>query len=147
MTFIKTDSMKSITQLLSTLGRWTIAVLLCVSATAFIWQSPIFSSAAMAAPHAPALATMDAGDKIKQDNKYFVQKTADKVKEAAHSNADRVADASDHKGGFFSSKARRDVARIDKRANEDATRTQRAIDKNINSAERVVDDIKDTFKK
>lgn len=145
--FIRTDSMKPITQLFSALGRWTVAVLLCVSAIAFIWQSPIFShSAAWAIPNSPVIATMEGGDKIKQDNKSFVRDAAEKVKETANKNADRVERASDGKGGFFARKAERDVARIEKRANEDAARTQRAIDKNVNAAERVVDDIKDAFK-
>lgn len=139
--------MKLIPQLLSGLGRWAVATLLCISATALVWQTPFFSnSAANAAPNMQMIATKDVGDQIKKDNKSLVQDAADKVKEAANTNADRVDQATDGKGGFFNRKAQRDVARIEKRANEDAARTQKAIDRNVNAAERVVDDIKDTFK-
>jgi hypothetical protein len=139
--------MKSITKLLAAMGRWTVVVLLGVSAIAFTWQGTFFSStAAMAAP-APMViaATTDAGDQIQRDNKNFVRGAAEKVKETANKNANRVEQATGNNGSFVERKAQRDAARIEKRANEDAARTQKAIDNNVNAVERTVDKIKDAF--
>jgi len=141
--------MKSTTNLLAAMGRWAVTVLFCVSAIAFTWQGAFFSNtAAMAAPGTLVIAARtDAGSQIQRDNKNFVQEAAEKVKEAANSNANRVEDATDNNGSFVERKAQRDAARVERRANEDAARTQRAIDDNVNAVERAVDNIKDVFSK
>jgi hypothetical protein len=137
--------MKSITNLLATVGRWAVTTLFCVSAIAFVWQGAFFSNTtAMAAPSA-LIATTDAGDQIQRDNKNFVRNAAETVKDAARSNANRVDQSTDN-GSPIGRKAQRDAARIQQRANEDADRTQRAIDNNVNAVERAVDNIKDVFK-
>ena len=137
--------MKSITKVLSTVGRWAATALFCVSAVALAWQGAFFSnSTAMAAPHMTLIATADAGD-VKRENKSFVRDAAEKVKETANKNASRVEEATDHDSNFIERKAQRDTARIEKRADEDAARTQKAIDNNVNAFERAVDSIKDAF--
>jgi hypothetical protein len=146
--FAKTVSMKSISKLLSTVSRWAMAALFCVSLSAFVWQGAFFSStAAMAAPEPLVIAATDAGDQIQRDNKNFVRGAAEKVKETANKNANRVERATGDNDSFVERKAQRDAARIEQRANEDASRTQRAIDNNVNAVERVVDNIKDAFSK
>lgn len=140
--------MKSITKLLATLGRWAVAVFVCLSAIVFVWQGTFFSSTrAMAAPGTLVIAATDAGEQIQRDNKNFVQDAAEKVKEAANKNADRVERATGNDGSFVERKAQKDAARIEKRANEDAARTQKAIDNNVNAVERTIDNIKDAFSK
>lgn len=137
--------MKSITKVLSIIGRWTATALFCVSAIALAWQGAFVSNAtAMAAPHTTLIAAVDAGD-VKRENKSFVRDAAEKVKETANKNASRVEQATDHDSNFIERKAQRDTARIEKRADEDAARTQKAIDDNVNAFERAVDGIKDAF--
>lgn len=139
-------SMKSVTKLFATLGRWTIAVLFCVSAIAFVWQSTFLSSTvAIAAPNTPVIAAVtDTGSEIQRENKSFVRDAAEKVKETANKNANRVERATDN-DSLIERKAQRDANRIEKRANEDASRTQKAIDDNVNAVERTIDNIKDAF--
>jgi len=137
--------MKSVTKLLTTLSRWSVVALLCMSAIAFAWQAPFLTDGtAVAARVTPVPAAMDAGDKVKRDNKNFVDNAADKVKEAANKNANRV-DRSTDTNSAVERKAQRDAARIEKRADEDAARTKRAIDDNVGAVERTVDKIKDAF--
>lgn len=138
--------MKSITKLFSAVGRWTVTVLLCISAIAFVWQGAWFSdTAALAVPGVNIIATTDAGGQVKRENKNFVRDAAEKVKETANKNANRIEEATDNNGSYVERKAQRDAARIEKRANEDADRTQRAIDRNVGVVERTVDSIKDAF--
>lgn len=133
-----------ITKPLSTLGRWVVTALFCVSAIAFVWQGAFVSNTAAIA--APALiATTNTGAQVKQENKSFVRDAAEKVKETANKNASRVEDATDNSANPIQRKAQRDVARIEKRADEDAARTQKAIDNNVNAVERAVDSIKSAF--
>ncbi|HIK17928.1 MAG TPA: hypothetical protein IGS53_21930 [Leptolyngbyaceae cyanobacterium M33_DOE_097] len=137
--------MKSVTKLLATLGHWSVTALLFVSAIAFTWQAPFLTNdIAVAARVTPVVAAMDAGDRVKRDNKNLVDNAADKVKEAANKNANRV-DRSTDTNGAVERKAQRDAARIEKRADEDAARTKRAIDDNVGAVERTVDKIKDAF--
>ncbi|NJN59455.1 MAG: hypothetical protein HC879_19165 [Leptolyngbyaceae cyanobacterium SL_5_9] len=140
--------MKPINHLLAAMGRWAVTVLFCVSAITFTWQGTFLSNTtAMAVPGTLVIAaTTDTGSQIQRDNKSFVQEAAEKVKDAANSNANRVDDATDN-GSFIGRKTQRDAARIERRANEDADRTQRAIDNNVNAVERAVDNIKDVFSK
>ena len=134
-------------------GRFVATTLLCLSACAFIWQSPYFSSTvAMAEPALNAIASSDVGDQVQEKAskdagraKNFIRDTADKVKETANKNASRVEDATDNNGSFVERKAKRDAARIEKRANEDAARTEKAVDNTKNAVERTVDKIKDAF--
>jgi uncharacterized protein YhaN len=133
----------------STVARWMVAALLCVSAMTFVWQGVWFSdSAALAEPTATLIASSnDVQEKAREDagrTKSFVRETADKLERTAYKNADRVDDATDN-GSAISRKAQRDAARIEKRAEEDAARTQKAIDNTKNVVERAVDNIKDTF--
>jgi hypothetical protein len=139
--------MKSMIKLLAAVRHWVVTILFCVSAIAFTWQAPFpLNTTAIAAPRALVIAaTTDAGDQVQRDNKNFVQDAAEKVKEAARSNANRVEDATDSNGSFVERKAQRDAARIEQRANQDAARTQRAIDNNVNAVERAVDNVKDIF--
>ena len=132
-----------ITKPLSTLGRWVVTALFCVSAIAFVWQGAFVSNTTAMA--APALIATDTGAQVKQENKSFVRDAAEKVKETANKNASRVEDATDGSANPIQRKAQRDVARIEKRADEDAARTQKAIDNNVNAVERAVDSIKSAF--
>jgi len=145
MSLVITISMKSITKLLSTVGRWTATALFCVSAIAFVWQGAFFSHAtAVAAPGISVIASTDAGNQIKRENKGVVRDAAEAVKETANKNANRVEQATDN-GSYIERKAQRDAARIEKRANEDSDRTQKAIDNSVGVVERAVEGIKDAF--
>ncbi|ACK71769.1 conserved hypothetical protein [Gloeothece citriformis PCC 7424] len=133
------------TKLLPTLKRWSVALIVCVAAIAALWGGTFNdSTSAMAAPDTLVIATTDTGDEIQRDNKNFVRDAAEKVKETANKNANRVERATDD-DSFIQRKAQRDAARIEKRANEDAARTQKAIDDNVNAVERTIDNIKDVF--
>jgi hypothetical protein len=136
---------------LSTLGRWLATALFCVSAIAFVWQGAFFANtAAMASPTTNLIA--DAGAKVQgkasEDagrTKGFVKDTTGKLKETARKNAAKVDNATDV-GSPIGRKAKKDAARIEKRANEDSARTQNAIDKTKNAVEKTVDGIKDAFR-
>ncbi len=131
------------TKSLSRLGRVLAIAFLCVTAFAFGWQGSFLSN------H-QALAG-DAGNAIKgkvnndtSRAKNFVRDAADKVEDAASSNANKVDRATDG-GNFVERKARRDAARIHKRAEEDASRTEKAIDNTKNAVKGTVDNIKKAF--
>ncbi|WP_013334570.1 hypothetical protein [Gloeothece verrucosa] len=132
--------MKSITSFFATLKRWTVAVMVCVCALALVWGSTYNGNLI-------AIAGTETGNKIQQENKNFVKDAADKVKETAAKNAQRVEKATDNDGSFLERKAKRDAARIEKRADEDAQRTQKAIDNNVNAVERTIDNIKNALSK
>ncbi len=142
------------TKQLSTVKRWMATTLFCMLAIAFVWQGAFFSNtSAMADPAATLIASSDAGDKVQEKTskdagraKNFIDDTADKVKDAAKSNASKVDQATDG-GSFVERKAKRDAATIQKRANEDASRTKEAVDNTKNVVERTVDNIKDAFGK
>ncbi len=141
-----------LTKRLSTLGRFLATILICVSAIALGWNF-VFSSnaAAIAAPAANAIASADAGDRVKgaadevaKGSKNFIRDTEDKVKQTANKNAAKV-DRADDEGTFVEGKAKRDRNRIEQRAEEDAARTQKAVDNNMNAVKRTVDNIKGAF--
>lgn len=136
--------MKSISNLVATMGRWAVAALFSVCAFAFVWQGNFVGNTTAVAAPSNALIATSAGE-IKKDNKNFVDNAAEKVKETARKNADRVEDASGNDSNVTERKAERDVARIEKRADEDAARTKDAIDNNVNAIERTIDNIKDAF--
>ncbi|MBN3879839.1 MULTISPECIES: hypothetical protein [unclassified Nostoc] len=139
---------------LSTVKRWMATALFCMLAIAFVWQGAFFSNtSAMADPAATLIASSDAGDRAQDKasrdagrTKNFIDDTADKVKDAAKSNASKV-DQSTENGSFAERKAKKDAATIQKRANEDASRTKEAVDNTKNVVERTVDSIKDAFGK
>lgn len=139
---------------LSTVKRWMATALFCMLAIAFVWQGAFFSNtSAMADPAATLIASSDAGDRAQEKasrdagrTKNFIDDAADKVKDAAKSNASKVDQSTDN-GSFIGRKAKNDAATIQKRANEDASRTKEAVDNTKNVVERTVDNIKDAFGK
>lgn len=145
--------LKFFTKGLSTVGRWIVTTVFCLSAIAFVWQGAFFSNtAAMAEPAANLIAEADVGDRVQgkasEDAgraKNFIRDTADKVKRTANKNAERVEQATDDNGSFFERKAKRDRDRIEQRADEDSARTQKAVDNTKNAVKRTVDNIKDAF--
>jgi hypothetical protein len=132
------------------LGRWVATTLFCLSAITFVWQGAFFAdNSAMAAPI--SIASRDAGDKVKdkaedvaKGSKNFIRDTKDKVKDAASSNAKKVENSTDT-NSTVESKAKSDRDTIFKRADEDAARTEKAVDKSMNAVERTVENIKDAF--
>jgi hypothetical protein len=138
----------------STVKRWMATTLFCMLAIAFVWQGAFFSNtSAMADPAATLIASSDAGDRAQDKatrdagrTKNFIDDTADKVKQAAKSNANKVDQSTDN-GSFVERKAKKDAATIQKRANEDASRTKEAVNNTKNAVERTVDNIKDAFGK
>lgn len=134
----------------STVKRWIVTTLFCLSAIAFFWQGAFPTFSAMATPNATLIAA-DLGDQVQEKTsedagraKSFIRDTADKVEETARKNAKRVDEATDD-DSFIEGKAKRDAARIEKRAEEDAARTQKAVDNTKNVIERTVDSIKDAL--
>jgi hypothetical protein len=143
--------LNSFTQLLSTVGRWMAATVLCLSAMTFVWQGAFFSNTAAMASPAVNIAAADAGDAVQEKAskdagraKNFIRDTEEKVKETAKTNAAKVDRASDD-GSLVERKAKKDAATIEKRASEDSARTQKAVDNTKNAVERAVDSIKDVF--
>jgi hypothetical protein len=139
----------------SSVGRWVITTLFCLSAIAFVWQGAFFSNtSAIAAPATNSLIAADMGDRVRdkasetaEGSKNFIQDTKNKVERTAKKNAERVDRATDsNNGGFFERRARKDAARIEKRAEEDAARTQKAVDKSMNAVKRTADNVKDAVK-
>ncbi len=145
--------LNSLMKRLSTVGRFLATTLFCVSAIAFIWQGAFFTNTvATAAPAVNLMASADLGDQVKQKTsedagraKNFIRDTADQVEQTAKKNAARVEQATDDNGSFVERKAHRDAARIEQRSEEDAARTQKAVDNTKNVVERTVDKIKDAF--
>ncbi|AVH72828.1 hypothetical protein [Nostoc sp. 'Lobaria pulmonaria (5183) cyanobiont'] len=143
-----------VTKQLSTLKRWMATTLFCMLAIAFVWQGAFFSNtSAMANPTGTLIAYDDAGDKVQEKTskdagraKNFIDDTADKVKDAAKSNASKVDQSTDNDSPI-GRKAKKDAATIQKRANEDASRTKEAVDNTKNVVERTVENIKDAFGK
>jgi len=135
---------------LSTVGRWMATTLFCLSAIAFVWQSAFFANnSAMASP--TLVAARDAGDTVKEKaedvakgSKNFIRDTKEKVQDAASSNAKKVEKSTDSDSAV-EGKAKSDRDTIYKRSEEDAARTEKAVDKSMNAVERAVDSIKDAF--
>lgn len=135
---------------LSTVGRWMATTLFCLSAIAFVWQGAFFANnSAMASP--TLVAARDAGDTVKEKaedvakgSKNFIRDTKEKVQDAASSNAKKVEKSTDSDSAV-EGKAKSDRDTIYKRSEEDAARTEKAVDKSMNAVERAVDSIKDAF--
>ncbi|KJH70571.1 hypothetical protein [Aliterella atlantica] len=142
--------LNNFTKQLSTLGRWVATTVFCFSAIAFVWQGGFFvDNSAMASP--TLVASRDAGDKVKdaaddvaKGSKNFIRDTKDKVEDAASSNARKV-DKSTGDDAVAERKAKSDRDTIYDRAEEDASRTEKAVDKSMNAVKRTVDNIKDAF--
>ena len=120
--------------------------LFAVLTMASLWLS---TPATIAAPIVLADAGSKAQAKVSEDTsstKSFVRDVKDKVKDAAKSNAAKVDRATDG-DNVFARKAKSDAATIEKRANEDADRTQKAIDTSKNVVEKTIDGIKEAFGK
>lgn len=142
------------TKQLSTVGRWIATTLFCVSAIAFGWQGAFLpNTAAIAGPVTNLIASADVGDQVQGKTsedagraKNFIRDTADRVERTAKKNAARVEDATDDNGSLVEGKAKRDAARIEERSEQDAARTQKAVDNTKNAVDRTVDSIKDAFR-
>ena len=138
------------TKQLSTLGRWIATSLFCLSAIAFVWQGAFFAdNSAMASP--TLVAAREAGDKVKdkaddvaKGSKNFIRDTKAKVEDAASSNAKKV-DKSTGDDSVAERKAKSDRDTIYNRAEEDAARTEKAVDKSTNAVKGAVEKIKDAF--
>jgi hypothetical protein len=88
---------------LSTVGRWIATTLLCLSAIGLIWQGAFFSNPiAMAMPTANLIASADAGD--------------------------RVQDAADEVAGRSKNFIRDTANRVERTANQNATKVDQADD-------------------
>lgn len=148
-----TFTLNYFTKRLSTVGRWLVTTLFCLSAFTFLWQGAFLSNTtAMAAPSVNLIASADAGDQAKgkasEDAgraKNFIEDTKQNVKETANKNADRVARSTDETDSFVERKAKRDRDRIEQRADEDAARTEKAVDNTKNAVQSAIDSIKDVF--
>lgn len=143
--------LNSFTKQFSVAGRWIAAALLFVCATAFAWQGAFLAdTTATAAPQGTLIAA-DLGNEVKsgtedakRSNKNFVRDVKNKVQDAAQSNADKVQDTLGDDNAI-GRKAGKDAKRIVNRAEEDASRTQKAIDKNLGAVKGVVDKVKDAL--
>lgn len=134
-----------------TAKRWIASTVLCLAMVVLFWQGSVLTAeAAIALPHSAVLATSNldkAQDKAQRDaasTKDFVRDAANKVEKTARQNADRVDQATDG-SNFLARKAQRDAGRIEQRAEQDAARTQDAIDDTKNVFERAVDNVKEAF--
>jgi hypothetical protein len=144
--------LNSFTKCLSIAGRWMATALFFVSAIAFVWQGAFFAnSAAMAAPHGTLIAA-DLGDQVKGKtmeetgrSKNFVRDTKNQLERTAKNNAERVEDALGDDDNAITRKAKRDADRIVQRSEEDASRTQKAIDNTRSGVKGIVDNIKDAL--
>lgn len=137
--------LNSFTKRLSIAGHWIAATVLFVCATAFAWQGAFLANtAAMASPHGTLIAaSLDkdanhAAEETKRSNKSFVETVKEKVQDAAQSNAEKVQDTLGDDNPI-SRKAGRDAKRIVNRSEEDASRTKKAIDTNVNKAKDAAD--------
>jgi hypothetical protein len=127
---------------IATLKRSIAAVLLCLFAFAFTWQSSLLSNTS---------ALADIGDRAEQKasqdasgTKSFIDDAKSLVKEAANDNAAKVDRATDE-DSFIENKAKRDANRIEQKANKDAARTKEAVDSSKNVFESAIENIQDTF--
>lgn len=128
---------------IATLKRSIAAVLLCLFAFAFTWQSSLLSNTSALAE----LYRDRAEQKASQDasgTKGFIDDAKSFVKEAANDNAAKVDRATDE-DSFIENKAQRDANRIEQKANKDAARTKEAVDESKNIFESAIENIQDTF--
>ncbi|HEY9623094.1 MAG TPA: hypothetical protein V6C78_22250 [Crinalium sp.] len=134
----------------STVSNWIAKALFSLVAVALLWQGAfLFDTTAVAAP-SPVLATsaanhaQNATDEVRDRSKDLIQDTKRKVERTANRNASKV-DQADDNGSFVERKAQRDRDRIQQRAEEDAARTERAVDDSTNAVKGLVDKVKDAF--
>lgn len=134
-----------------TAKKWIASTVLCLAMVTLFWQGSVLTNeTAIALPHSAVLATSNfdkAQDKAQRDaasTKDFVRDAANKVEKTARQNADRVDQATDG-SNILARKAQRDAGRIEQRAEQDAARTQAAIDETKNVFERAIDGVKDAL--
>lgn len=137
-----------LTSKLVSIGRWVATAVLCLSVTFGFFGNNI----AIAANQNPTLIASnmagEAKDKAREDaqnTKGFIENVKDQVQRTASNNADRVEDATDGSGNFLERKANTDAVTIQKRAEEDASRTKNAVDATKNAVKGAINNIKDTF--
>lgn len=130
---------------------WMAKALFALFTIALIWQSPLpLHTTAMATP-IPLLATnaanqvQGAADEIRDRSKNLIRGTKKNVEKTAHRNAAKV-DQADDNGSFVERKAQRDRNQIEQRAEEDAARTERAVDDSMNAVKGAMENIKDAFR-
>jgi alpha-beta hydrolase superfamily lysophospholipase len=133
-----------------TISFWVNKAVLSMVAIALIWQS-VFMSSSIALP-IDSIATMNMKQSVEQKadkdadrTKDFVQDTKTAVQKTAQKNAKRVEQATNGKGNLLEERAKKDAVRINVRAEQDAARTQDAIDDTKTAIERTVEGIKDAF--
>lgn len=142
--------LQNCTEALSAVKRWVTGALLGLLAISLIWQSSLgLNTSAMAAPATLIAAnaadhTQGAADDVRAKSKNLIRDTKAKVEKTANRNASKV-DQADDEGSFVERKARRDQARILKRAEEDAARTERAVDKSMNAVKGAAKNVKDAL--
>ncbi len=135
------------------LNNWTKRIaktLFALVAIALMWQSSLFlNPAAMAAPTV-LMTTNAAGhvegaaDEVRNRSKDFIRDTKHNVEKTANRNAAKV-DESNDTGSYAERKAQRDRDRIERRAEDHAARTEKAVDDSMNAVKGVVENIKDAF--
>jgi hypothetical protein len=110
---------------------WLTKTLFSLVAIALLWQGAfLFNTSAMAAP-ATLIATtgadqiQGAADELRDRSKDLIRDTKTNVEKTANKNAAKV-DQADDEGSFVERKAQRDKVRIQQRAEEDASRTEKA---------------------
>jgi TolA-binding protein len=134
----------------SILGNWIAKTVFSLVAIALMWQSPFLSNmTAMAVPSAVVATSVPnqvkgTADEVRDRSKELIQDTKKNVERVANRNAAKV-DQVDDQGSFVEGKAQRDRARIEQRAEEDAAKTERAVDNSINAVKGAVEKIKDAF--
>ena len=114
--------------------------LVCVLAVVVMF----FNSSAMAAGLGDQI--KDKADDVRAGSKELIRDTQDKVERTANKNAAKV-DRADEPGGAAETKAKRDRARIEQRAETHADRTETAVDKSMDAVKNAVDTVKDAFSK
>lgn len=133
---------------LPSLGSWITKMALSLVAIALFWHLSAVNAMALAAP-TPLMAVnsnqlQGAADEVRDRSKDLIRDTKRNVEKTARRNAAKVSDADDE-GSFVERKAQRDQVRIQARAEEDAARTENAVDKSINAAKGAVENIKSAF--
>lgn len=132
------------------LGNWFAKVVFSIAAIALVWQSSFFlNPTAMAVPQTLIATSAEhqakgAADEVRDRSKNLIQDTKRNVEKTATRNAAKV-DQADDQGSVVERKAKRDQSRIYQRAEEDAARTEKAVDNSMNAVKGTVEKIKDAF--
>lgn len=134
---------------ISSAARRMANVLMSLVAIALMWHGAFFINTSAVAAPAPVLASVadnieDAADSVRDGSKDLIRDTKRNVEKTANRNASKVDEADDD-GTVVERKAQRDRSRIMQRAEEDAARTERAVDNNMNAVKGAVEKVKDAF--